>query len=537
MASTPGRMKQGSGPEAWVLWASGAFAIAILALNIPNLFVEERLGPDDLMRLQQVRDLLAGQDWFDVNQHRLLTPEQGDMHWSRLPDIFLSGFISLMTPIFGAHAAELLAVGIWPLVLFSAAIALMFVISERLGISRIGQICALAFFLGSAASTSYWPGRIDHHGLVVVLILGAFAALLARRNLARSGLALAAFTCAALSVAIEALPYVSSLLCLIGIHWVVRGSVEAKRMAALGMGLVFFSAMFYVLDAPGTASDRKVCDAYGISHFAAIAVSGGLFIVIGAFGHRAKTWRVRLWVGVTAVALTLIAFVWLNPNCFSDPYANLPEAVRQSWLQTVREAQSLPQLIQHDFARAVWIYGYVAAGVIAAIWRIRQSRPQWRLPWLSLLMMLMMSSLMTAWQVRGQLFSHVFAVVAASGAVGALHANWKRRGGDKSLFALIIGFVLLSPLTWRFAGDAAFRPGSGHQLSEQFAIRCLDRERYREIARLPAMRIHTPIDLGVPILAYTDHAVAGAPHQYFPLEPGSPARCPPRFYDKARRKQ
>ncbi|MEL7285710.1 MAG: hypothetical protein AAGJ68_14405, partial [Pseudomonadota bacterium] len=97
MASTPGRMKQGSGLEAWVLWASGAFAIAILALNIPNLFVEERLGPDDLMRLQQVRDLLAGQDWFDVNQHRLLTPEQGDMHWSRLPDIFLAGFISLMT--------------------------------------------------------------------------------------------------------------------------------------------------------------------------------------------------------------------------------------------------------------------------------------------------------------------------------------------------------------------------------------------------------------------------------------------------------
>ena len=56
------------------------------------------------------------------------------------------------------------------------------------------------------------------------------------------------------------------------------------------------------------------------------------------------------------------------------------------------------------------------------------------------------------------------------------------------------------------------RPVPGHQVSQQLANRCMDSQRFREIARLPHMRIHTPVDLGVPILFYTDHAVFVGPY-------------------------
>jgi len=41
---------------------------------------------DDMMRLIQVRDFIAGQSWFDADQHRM-GPDGTAMHWSRVADI------------------------------------------------------------------------------------------------------------------------------------------------------------------------------------------------------------------------------------------------------------------------------------------------------------------------------------------------------------------------------------------------------------------------------------------------------------------
>ncbi|HMA50771.1 MAG TPA: hypothetical protein VKP60_13520, partial [Magnetospirillaceae bacterium] len=45
---------------------------------------------DDHMRLQQVRDWMAGQSWFDVTQYRMNPPTGMLMHWSRLLDVPLA---------------------------------------------------------------------------------------------------------------------------------------------------------------------------------------------------------------------------------------------------------------------------------------------------------------------------------------------------------------------------------------------------------------------------------------------------------------
>ena len=42
---------------------------------------------DSLLRLVEVRDLLAGQGWFDLHQYRMGPPGGFVMHWSRLVDV------------------------------------------------------------------------------------------------------------------------------------------------------------------------------------------------------------------------------------------------------------------------------------------------------------------------------------------------------------------------------------------------------------------------------------------------------------------
>jgi len=66
---------------------------------------------DDNMRMMQVRGLLHGQGWFDLQQHRLAG---SNIHWSRLVDLPIAGLILLLRPLVGGAAAERWAVGIAP---------------------------------------------------------------------------------------------------------------------------------------------------------------------------------------------------------------------------------------------------------------------------------------------------------------------------------------------------------------------------------------------------------------------------------------
>ena len=56
--------------------------------------------PDDALRLVEVRDLIAGQSWFDVHQYRIAAPEGVPMHWSRLVDIPLAAMILALRPLY-----------------------------------------------------------------------------------------------------------------------------------------------------------------------------------------------------------------------------------------------------------------------------------------------------------------------------------------------------------------------------------------------------------------------------------------------------
>ncbi len=507
MASSHIRPNGGLSDGKWAVWAAAGFFLLMLAIRISDIFAGTIPGADDMMRLQQIRDLLGGQGWFNVDQARLLTPEGGDMHWSRLPDLFVSGVILITEPFIGQDAAEKLAIGTWPLVLLAAAFTFLTQILKRLGVNRAGQFFALIFFATSAAIYNFWPGRIDHHGFVVTLSLGGFAAALSPRLSPRSGLILGLCVTAMLTIALEALPYVAGLIAIMGLFWVVRGHREGVRLAVFGLSLSVFASLFYVFDAPGAGPQRFVCDAYGTSHLVGLVVGGGLLTLLGVFGGALDTWPKRLIAGAVAGALTLALVTLVNPSCLGDPYATVSDSVRLSWLNMVGEAKPLSTLLVEEPGRVVWVFGFIAAASLATGLMVFKARPEQRLARIALALLFGLSILTTVWQIRGQSFSHLFAAIGAGWLTGAAFMHWRTKSGPKLLLGFVAVLALASPVSWEKL--AMHFPS---KLAPSQNLNCISPEAYIALAERAEMRIHTPVILGVSVLARTPHAVFAGPY-------------------------
>lgn len=512
MTSSHIRPDHGLGQGKWPLLLVAAGFVGLLALRVTDVFAGVMPGADDLMRLQQVRDLLGGQAWFNVDQSRLLTPEGGNMHWSRLPDLFMGAVMLLTEPFLGRDTAEKLAVSLWPLALLCAAFFFFSLALRRLGASVSGQIFGLIFFGTSAAIFNFWPGRIDHHGLVVALALIGLAAVTSPSISARSGVLLALAVTAMLSVALEGLPYVAGLIAVMGVFWIVRGHREGVRLAAFGLGLIGFSTLFYVLDAPGFSARRFVCDAYGTSHWVGLSFGGALFVALGVFGGALETWVKRLIAGGLAGGLTLALIVFINPACLADPYANVPDSVRLAWLNVVGEAKTLSVLLADEPDRVVWVFGFLGAAVLATAWMIRSAAAEQRLIRIGFALLFGLSILATVWQIRGQSFSHVFAAMAAGWLAGHLFAHWRVQGGTGPLLGFAAAAFALSPLTWETVSVRFAIPLAYEDATASHNQTCTQPDAYKALAERPEMRIHAPIILGVWVIARTPHTVFAGPY-------------------------
>ena len=186
-----------------LLLALGAFAVQA-ASGFPRLF-DPAGDNDSLLRLVQVRDLIAGQGWFDLTQLRL-GPDGLLMHWSRLVDLP----IALLVKLFGLlpvspQMAEAAAMVAWPFLLLVAALWLLI----RAALLLAGDDAMLpAGILGVVAMHHiglFAAGALDHHNVQLVLAL-ALLALLAGAPTFRAGLAAGCAAALMLAVGMETLP-------------------------------------------------------------------------------------------------------------------------------------------------------------------------------------------------------------------------------------------------------------------------------------------------------------------------------------------
>ena len=174
-------------PEVLMLVLS-VMVVAVLAAPAIRTGVFDAMSTDDAMRLVEVRDLIAGQGWFDLVQHRL-DPPGASMHWSRVIDAPLAALILILKPLLGIHGAEAVTLFLWPTLWLAAILLLAPAIAGRMcgdGDRQAARLAAVILAtLSVPALIHFRAGAIDHHNVQIVAAAGPRPADVAHRTKCR----------------------------------------------------------------------------------------------------------------------------------------------------------------------------------------------------------------------------------------------------------------------------------------------------------------------------------------------------------------
>lgn len=469
---------------------------------------------DDAMRLVEVRDLLAGQGWYDLVQHRLNAPFGAEMHWSRLVDAPIAGLIGLLR-LFLGDSADTAAAFIWPLLLLLLLLWLSALVAHRLA----GREAVLPGVVLPAVSlvtmSEFAPGRFDHHSVQILLALGTLFATFEATRRPGFGFWAALGASAAIAVGIESLPTAAAAILAFGLLWVF----DARRAAALrwfGIGLCLTSIGLCVALVPPERLFAPYCDALSIVYVAALAGTGLLLALISLLPLRSP-W-LRLLAGLVAGGALLAAIGLAFPQCLEGPYAAVDPWLVENWLSRIDEAKPLWHLFANDPVYLAGVGIPVLLGTAFAATRLLDTGSENWPRWLAYFLFLLLAALIMLLQIRGARLATSLAPPAGAALIAAVRAWYMARPRLLPALGLIgswIGFSgLVLALATAFATQLAPGPATTNTTANATAgeSACRMPAAFAELAALPPQPVMTPIDLGSHALAFTPHSVVAAPY-------------------------
>lgn len=435
---------------------------------------------DDVMRLVQVRELLAGKGWFDLSQPRL-GPEGGTlMHWSRLVDLPIAAITLLLTPVLGQEAALSAAISVWPLI--SVLIVIFAIIA---GARALGGpvLVAFAVLLGFALLANHFrflPGAIDHHNLQLGLLMIAVAGLLSHQGrVARYALAGAALGLAA-AVGVEVYIFVAAIAGFAALEWALSGA--AARQGAVAFGASFAGALLAAFLLTVGPRDYGVVHCDALSSVTLLAgAAGGAGFALAAQLASCRPLAVRLGaLGVIALLCAIVVLL-VGPQCLSNPLSALSPEARLLWLARVDEARPVLEDWPAKPANILYRLGPASLGLAAAAflaWKGIHRREM-----LLFILLLTICVGFTFYQVRFFVFGQLFAVLPLAALAAAIRA--RETGLPRLLYLPVL--LLGIPTSWAAAG-IALTPKSDSSPADEIVL-CLTPEAIAALKQLPPGRI------------------------------------------------
>lgn len=305
--------------------------------------------PDDIMRLVQVRDLIAGQSWFDLTQYRVDAANGGvTMHWSRLVDVPLLLVIALLTPMVGQGAAETTALIAVPLVTLGIAMLLAARIAWRLMGDEEATLTSLVVALSIPVLFQLGPLRIDHHGWQIVCALVAVNALMARSPKV-GGWVIGSTFATWLSISIEGLPLAAVVFAVLALRWLNNRNERTWVVSAIQSLALVSGGLFLITR--GIADFATYCDALSPLH---IAMFWWGALVLTALSRLEPIPRGMRYGGFAiAGGGAICLMLYSAPQCATGGgFAELDPLVAQYWHANVLEGmpiwrQSLTTSLQY----------------------------------------------------------------------------------------------------------------------------------------------------------------------------------------------
>ena len=490
-------------PAIMIGWAVAALVLCLaMSRDIAGLWFPD---PDDAMRLNQVRDLLGGQSWWDVSQHRL---NNGDfaMHWSRLVDLPLAAVIATLQPLFGAAIATRASMVIVPLVTLLSVMALATMITRRLLDTDRARTAVLLAPLSIPIIYQMRPMRIDHHGWQVTLALLAMLALIGKPD-RRSGALLGMSLAVLVTISMEGLPIAATIMGMAALGWAITPARREQLLAAIWTWCGGAALLHVATRGPGMFA--HACDAMSPAWLIALAVAAsGITLVVLLIARRAPV--VRIAGLAVAAGVVLATLVLIAPDCLHGPFSRLDPLVRSFWYEKVSEGMPVWEQVP------VWgiaTIGFPLFGLIGTVLATREARGEASGRWLMLLGVALPAFLLSVMVIRAGATANALAIPGGAWLLHALLVRARaigpvlpRTAATAGAFALatpglmatiLLGFPINTPQVAAAQGGAGVAPcHQGHEIAA--------------LAALPAGRVFAPVDVSPEILATTGLSAIGA---------------------------
>lgn len=505
-------------------WLSGWVLAALIMCfgSAAAALVQDFSEPDNAMRLVRVRDMLAGQGWFDSIQHRLNPPEGTHMHWAQWIDALLAGPIAVMKPLIGQQSAEIVMAFVWPLGLLAIFMRLVVSVAGEIGahdgLRRETQwAAAIVAALAFPVTEKFSPGSFDHHNVELVLGMAVVWGLIRMREHPRSALWAGAALGLAMATAAEGVPMVAVGLVVAGLLWLARPQEFARGLGFLGTGLAASSVIMFPMLVPPGDWGKPVCDAMGAPYLGIGLVGGAIAVCLSRLpGVAAASLLHRL--GASAILGGLGAFVLarLFPQCLGGGYAALGEDMSSLWMKQISETRSLLDLMGDDPGMILTVAGAAFVGLIAAAFYLER---HWRRPagWI-VLAFLAMGWVVLAWQIRGATFATAFAVPFGAWAVAIARREYRLKASALRALGFAAVAAGSAAAVWASAGGFVQARLTDKAVLQNYETRvagsktCVSPAAFRSLASAPKGVMLNQFALGAGVLVWTDHSVLAGPY-------------------------
>ncbi|RAK09870.1 hypothetical protein ATI53_106513 [Salipiger aestuarii] len=501
-------------------WIPVAVFIYLCAITISKItgLPEFLVGMtnDSAMRLVEVRDLLNGQPWFDLDQTRLGLEGGFEMHWSRLIDAPIAGLILLLDLFTSRARAEYLVIVAWPLIMLGLVMWLVGRIAATLHGPRAAPLAAALSGFMMLQEARFLPGAIDHHNVQIVLLLVTMLGVLGRHDSRALPAGAGAALAASLAIGVETLPLLA--VCTFGMvgFWLARGTPERAATLRFAGGGIGGLAVLFPATAPASAYAGGFCDALSVDLALPAALGlGAMAACAYAVSGRALAVRAgilaALFAAVGAFALAVM------PSCLHNPLESLDPYLVDRWLTFVTEARSLGDLIAGP--AMPYLFGYYALGLAAMTIAAGFAWARKSGDWLLMTVLLAGALTITIYQLRGAPALLAISAPVLGVLVTRLHEDWRARRRPAAGIGAIACCVLAMPMTWgefsngasavlsRVAGpaEAALAPRKDRRA-------CFTPQSLSALAALPTGVVSAPSNFGAQILLHSDHRTLSGPY-------------------------
>lgn len=495
--------------------------IAVKAIN-DGLTLHDsfgQLGNDDIMRMLSVRDLIAGQGWYDLVQYRLLPPDGVSLHWSRYIDAGIAAIILPLSLFVSMESAEILAAIIWP-----TLILILTVLIVAFGTQRVFGKVAACF---AVLCVGFWPliadlhsrpGNLDHHNVqLLMMVVLAFAVIWPSRPVAAGvvGGSAAAFS---LAIGLESLPFIVGAGIALFVRTVfVQKALSRTLLVSFCVTLAVFCVVFMMGQTAPARWGQPVCDQLGTPALALVAVAVGacLLPLAAARWLQSPVWHLGATIILTGVGLAL---AWpLLAGCLDGPYGDLPVTLQETISSRITEARpGLAYARIHPgtalaFVIPVLVSLLAGAGIWASALKERGTRDPRNHALGILLILCALGAAMIFVQMRTVIMvASVVPMIGGYVAATFLQSYLQKRDLAKGLLAIAVAAAITAPMLFvtpfapwleRDRGDAAARSADCRAAASLAALNVV-----------PPATVLTHINFGPALIWGTHHFGMSAPY-------------------------